>query len=203
MYNKNLFIFLKKANLGKIYVYLCNNLGDLFLFIQTYFMSKNKKPKAKHTSAKPKNTDKKKKANTSTRTKNTSAKKQASTKKETSKKMVKKKTSTPQVSLKNKSPKKTQPSAATQPKNSQKTAKEQSAKKKSNTPSAEKNSEKTKKKRKRTSERLPLTTEQLSQLPKPKYLVKLRIDAKTIIFVKDEASLKKWKSKFPNAEEIL
>ncbi|GIV26363.1 MAG: hypothetical protein KatS3mg027_0177 [Bacteroidia bacterium] len=38
---------------------------------------------------------------------------------------------------------------------------------------------------------------------KPKYLVKLRIDSKTIIFVRDEKSLKKWKSQYPNAEEIL
>lgn len=38
---------------------------------------------------------------------------------------------------------------------------------------------------------------------KPKYLVKLKIDAKTIIFVKDEKSLKKWKAQYPNAEEIL
>lgn len=38
---------------------------------------------------------------------------------------------------------------------------------------------------------------------KPKYLVKLRIDSKTVIFVKDEKSLKKWKALYPNAEEIL
>lgn len=40
-------------------------------------------------------------------------------------------------------------------------------------------------------------------LKKKRYLVKLKIDAKTIIFVKDAQSLKKWKAKFPNAEEVL
>lgn len=38
---------------------------------------------------------------------------------------------------------------------------------------------------------------------KPQYIVKLKIDSKTIIFVKDEKSLKKWKALYPNAEEVL
>ncbi len=38
---------------------------------------------------------------------------------------------------------------------------------------------------------------------KQEYLVKLRIDKKTIIMVRNEASLKNWKSKYPNAVELL
>ncbi len=38
---------------------------------------------------------------------------------------------------------------------------------------------------------------------KQEYLVKLRIDKKTIIMVRNEASLKTWKSKYPNAVELL
>lgn len=38
---------------------------------------------------------------------------------------------------------------------------------------------------------------------KQEYLVKLRIDKKTVILVRNEASLKAWKSKYPNAIELL
>lgn len=159
--------------------------------------------KATRVSAKSKNTDKKKKTTKSIRPKNTSKKGQTSKKKEGPGKTVKKPATT-KIPSKNTSKKVRSLSVATQPKNNSKTEKRRSDEKKSTASSAKKTFEKTKKKRKRTSaEQLPLTTEQLSQLPKPQYLVKLRIDAKTIIFVKDKASLKKWKAKFPNAEEIL
>ncbi|HQQ94845.1 MAG TPA: hypothetical protein PLQ93_09835 [Bacteroidia bacterium] len=35
------------------------------------------------------------------------------------------------------------------------------------------------------------------------YLVKLRIDPKTVIMVRTKESLKNWKSKYPEAEEII
>lgn len=35
------------------------------------------------------------------------------------------------------------------------------------------------------------------------YLVKLRIDKKTIIFVRSIESLKNWKRNYPNAVEVL
>ena len=35
------------------------------------------------------------------------------------------------------------------------------------------------------------------------YFAKLRIDAKTIIFVKSKDSLKSWKEKYPNAVVVL
>lgn len=38
---------------------------------------------------------------------------------------------------------------------------------------------------------------------KQDYLVKLRIDKRTVIMVRNEQSLKNWKSKYPNAEVIL
>jgi len=38
---------------------------------------------------------------------------------------------------------------------------------------------------------------------KNEYLVKLRIDKRTIILVRNEASLKNWKAKYPNAVELL
>lgn len=38
---------------------------------------------------------------------------------------------------------------------------------------------------------------------KQEYLVKLRIDKRTIIMVRNEQSLKNWKTKYPNAEIVL
>lgn len=38
---------------------------------------------------------------------------------------------------------------------------------------------------------------------KQEYLVKLRIDKRTIILVRNEQSLKNWKAKYPNAEIVL
>ncbi|HRD39033.1 MAG TPA: hypothetical protein PLC65_10410 [Bacteroidia bacterium] len=38
---------------------------------------------------------------------------------------------------------------------------------------------------------------------KQEYLVKLRIDKRTIIMVRNEQSLKNWKAKYPNAEIVL
>lgn len=38
---------------------------------------------------------------------------------------------------------------------------------------------------------------------KQEYLVKLRIDKRTIIMVRNVQSLKNWKSKYPNAEVVL
>ena len=38
---------------------------------------------------------------------------------------------------------------------------------------------------------------------KQEYLVKLRIDKRTIIIVRNEQSLKNWKAKYPNAEIVL
>ncbi len=38
---------------------------------------------------------------------------------------------------------------------------------------------------------------------KNEYLVKLRIDKRTIIMVRNAASLKNWKAKYPNAVELL
>lgn len=40
-------------------------------------------------------------------------------------------------------------------------------------------------------------------ISKQEYLVKLRIDKKTIIMVRNEQSLKNWKAKYPNAEIVL
>lgn len=38
---------------------------------------------------------------------------------------------------------------------------------------------------------------------KQEYLVKLRIDRRTIIMVRNEQSLKNWKAKYPDAEIVL
>jgi hypothetical protein len=38
---------------------------------------------------------------------------------------------------------------------------------------------------------------------KQEYLVKLRIDKRTIIMVRNEQSLKNWKAKYPDAEIVL
>lgn len=38
---------------------------------------------------------------------------------------------------------------------------------------------------------------------KVEYLVKLRIDKRTIIMVRNEQSLKNWKAKYPNATVVL
>jgi hypothetical protein len=41
------------------------------------------------------------------------------------------------------------------------------------------------------------------KIEKGEYLVKLRIDKRTIILVRTPESLKNWKSKYPNAVEVL
>jgi hypothetical protein len=41
------------------------------------------------------------------------------------------------------------------------------------------------------------------KIEKSDYLVKLRIDKRTIILVRTPESLKNWKSKYPNAVEVL
>jgi hypothetical protein len=41
------------------------------------------------------------------------------------------------------------------------------------------------------------------KIEKSDYLVKLRIDKRTIILVRTPESLKNWKNKYPNAVEVL